>query len=207
MRVPPAADPPDPAFVSMCAARDCSAQRLSGAAAQRGAARRGAARRLVASAPQRLGSAAQLGGVARCRSAVPRHNSARRRCDSSAWLGLTWRRGCSAARRLGGARRGSSAARGWHGHAGRDRVRGRTFIWSLFSCCLDLSWFYAIYPGQGNKPGCIIPRSSHLSARRRVLLLHMCGGAVAARRPRRPRVRGSGCKGIRRANSALAMAV
>ena len=43
--------------------------------------------------------------------------------------------------------------------------------------------------------------------RRPVAVFCCCGGAVAARRPRRPRVRGGGCKGKRRANSVLAMAV
>ena len=45
------------------------------------------------------------------------------------------------------------APRGWQEHSGRDRVRGRVFIRSLFCCFLDLSSFYAIYPCRGNKPG------------------------------------------------------
>ena len=43
--------------------------------------------------------------------------------------------------------------RGWQEHARRDRVREGVFILSLFFFFFDLSWFYAIYPCRGNKPG------------------------------------------------------
>ena len=45
----------------------------------------------------------------------------------------------------------------------------------LFVVLMELSWFYAIYPCRGNKPGWFILRSSCLSVRRGVFL------AVAAR--------------------------
>ena len=99
-------------------------------------------------------------------------------------LAPPWQPAPPAPGRGGGAR--------WHEYAGRDRVRGRNFIWYLFSFLFSCPGSMQFILARATNPD---EPPFDLRIYPSVAVFCCCGGAVAARRrpqPWRPRVRGSG---------------